>query len=73
VILREKEKILLSFLGFVFVAQIVTYGVAINYCMRNGGLRACPEIGERGQAMFAGMTATTLALLTGIQINRKDQ
>jgi len=64
--LSQKEKVLLSFLGLVFAAQIATYGVAINYCMSKGGLRSCPEIGERGQAMFAGMTATVLALITNI-------
>ena len=69
--LSQKEKILLSFLGLVFAAQIATYGVAINYCMNAGGLRSCPEIGERGQAMFAGMTATVLALLTGVSLNQK--
>ena len=69
--LSQKEKVLLGFLGFVFVAQIATYGVAINYCMNRGGLRTCPEIGERGQAMFAGMTATVLALLTGVSLNQK--
>lgn len=68
--LSQREKVLLSFLGIVFAAQIATYGVAINYCMRNGGLRACPEVGERGQAMFAGMTATVLALLSGVSANK---
>ena len=68
--LSQKEKVLLSFLGLVFAAQIATYGVAINYCMGKGGLRSCPEIGERGQAMFAGMTATVLALITNIGTGR---
>ena len=71
--LSQKEKVLLSFLGAVFIAQVLFYGIGLGFCIRNGGLKACPDIGKRGEIMFAGMTATTLALLTGIQINRKDQ
>jgi len=68
--LSQKEKVLLSFLGIVFVAQILFYGIGLGFCMRNGGLKACPDIGKRGEIMFAGMTATVLALITNIGSGR---
>ncbi len=64
--LSQKEKVLLSFLGLVFIAQIIFYGIGLGFCIRNGGLKACPEIGKRGEIMFAGMISTTLALITNI-------
>lgn len=64
--LSQKEKVLLSFLGIVFTAQILFYGIGLGFCIRNGGLQACPDIGKRGEIMFAGMTATVLALITNI-------
>lgn len=68
--LSQKEKVLLSFLGVVFIAQILFYGIGLSFCMRNGGLKACPDIGKRGEIMFAGMTATVLALITNIGSGR---
>ena len=68
--LSQKEKVLLSFLAIVFVAQILFYGIGLGFCMRNGGLKACPDIGKRGEIMFAGMTATVLALITNIGSGR---
>jgi hypothetical protein len=64
--LSQKEKVLISFLGIIFSAQIILYGIGLGFCMRNGGLNSCPEIGKRGEIMFAGMTATVLALITNI-------
>jgi hypothetical protein len=64
--LSQKEKLLISFLGIIFSAQIILYGIGLGFCMRNGGLNACPDIGKRGELMFAGMTATVLALITNI-------
>ncbi len=76
--LSQKEKVLLSFLGCIFFGQILVLGLTINKCFEHIDKHGfdkhpCPEIGKRASTMFAGMTATTLALLTGIQINRKDQ
>ena len=64
--LSQKEKVLISFLGIIFSAQIILYGIGLGFCMRNGGLNACPDIGKRGEIMFAGMISTTLALITNI-------
>jgi len=70
-VISTKEKILLSFLGCIFAAQIFFLGTAINYCSRNGGLKVCPEIGKRTEMTFGTMTATVLALLTGVSLNKK--
>ncbi len=64
--LSQKEKVLISFLGIIFSAQIILYGIGLGFCMRNGGLNSCPDLGKRGEIMFAGMTATVLALITNI-------
>ena len=65
-----KEKILFTFLGCIFAAQIFFLGAAINYCMKHDGLATCPEIGKRTEIMFGTMTATVLALLTGVSLNK---
>jgi hypothetical protein len=67
--LNPKEKILLTFLGCIFAAQISFLGLAVNYCTKNGGLRACPQIAKRYEITFGTMTATVLALLTGVSLN----
>ena len=64
--LSQKEKVLLSFLGFIFTTQVVFYAVGLAFCMQNGGLKACPDLGRRSELMFGGMTATVLALITNI-------
>jgi hypothetical protein len=68
--LSQKEKVLLSFLGVIFIAQIFFLGTAVFHCRNNGGLEACPEIGKRVEVTFAGMTATVLALITNIGTGR---
>jgi hypothetical protein len=68
--LSQKEKVLLSFLGVIFSTQIFFLGISIFYCINNGGLKACPEIGKRVEITFAGMTATVLALITNIGTGR---
>jgi len=68
---NQKEKILLSFLGCIFAAQIFFLGAGVRYCAKNGGLRACPEISKRYEITFGTMTATVLALLTGVSLNKK--
>lgn len=71
--ISPKEKILLTFLGCIFAAQIFFLGSGFRYCARNGGIKECPEIAKRYETTFGTMTATTLALLTGIQINSKQK
>jgi hypothetical protein len=76
--MKPKEKILLIFLGCIFFGQVFVLGFTLNKCFEHVDKHGfdhhpCPEIGKRASTMFAGMTATTLALLTGIQINRRDE
>jgi|GEM_PF-3553499 len=68
--LSQKEKVLLSFLGVIFSTQVFFLGIGIFYCVNNGGLKTCPEIGKRVEITFAGMTATVLALITNIGTGR---
>lgn len=69
--LSQKEKVLLSFLGIIFIAQLFFLGIAMDYCIKHGGLTACPEIGKKIEMTFGTMTATVLALLTGVNLNKK--
>jgi len=76
--MSSKEKILLAFLGCIFLGQILVLVLTVNKCFEHIDKQGfddhpCPELDKRATTMFAGMTATTLALLTGIQINRRDQ
>jgi hypothetical protein len=76
--MNSKEKILLTFLGSIFLGQILMLGVTVNKCFEHidkygFNEHPCPGLEKRASGMFAGMTATTLALLTGIQIKKKDQ
>jgi hypothetical protein len=71
--LSQKEKVLLSFLGIIFSAQIFYLGIGIFYCLDNGGLKSCPDIGKRAEVTFAGMTATVLALITNIGTGRSTK
>ena len=60
-----KDRFLLNMLAgiFIFQAAIFTYGFV--FCSQNGGLKSCPELGERYDQTFNVMIATTLGLLTG--------
>jgi len=52
-------------LSSIFAFQAGVFGVALYFCANNGGLKSCPQIGERYEQTFNVMIATTLALLTG--------
>ena len=67
--LSQKEKVLLSFLGLIFGAQIIFLGFSGWHCHVKGGLKSCPKIAENSNVMFSTMTATILALITNIGIN----
>ena len=69
--ISAKEKILLLFLGCIFAAQIFFLGFGVSWCAKNGGLKACPEIAKRYEITFGTMTATVLALLTGVNLSKK--
>ena len=67
-----KEKFLLYMLAGIFTFQAGVFGVGLFYCANNGGLESCPKIGERYDQTFNVMVATTLALLTGSALSKKE-
>ena len=64
----SKERFLLRMLAALFVFQIGTFGAGFIYCARSGGLKSCPDIGDRYENTFNVAIATTLALITGSTI-----
>ena len=69
----SKEKFLLYMLAGIFTFQAAMFGVGLFFCSKNGGLEACPEIGDRYTNTFTVMISTTLALLTGSAISSKGE
>lgn len=53
---------------FIVQASVLAYG--ITWCARNGGLKTCPDVTKTYEQTFNVMIATTLALLTGSQLNK---
>ena len=54
-------------LAGIFIFQASTFGFGLYLCSRTGDNvdKVCPKLGDRYEATFAVMIATTLALLTG--------
>ena len=67
----SKERFLLWMLAGIFIFQAGTLGFGIYYCTANGGIKACPDLGDRYEQTFNVMIATTLALLTGSALKEK--
>ena len=67
-----KEKFLLYMLGGIFAFQASLFSVGFYFCANNGGLQSCPKLGERYEQTFNVMIATTLALLTGSALSKKE-
>ncbi len=67
-----KEKFLLYMLAGIFTFQAGVFGVGLYYCANNGGIHSCPKLGERYEQTFNVMIATTLALLTGSALSKKE-
>ena len=67
----DKQNFLLKLLAGIFAFQACVFGFGIFYCARNGGIEACPTIGQRYENTFNVMIATTLALLTGSAISKQ--
>ena len=65
-----KERFLLYMLAGIFTFQAGVFGFGLYKCAENGGLQACPNLGERYEQTFNVMIATTLALLTGSQLSK---
>jgi len=54
-----KERFLLWMLASIFTFQAGVFGVGLYLCSMNGGLKACPNIGQRYEQTFNVMIATT--------------
>jgi len=67
-----KEKFLLYMLAGIFTFQAGVFGMGLYYCANNSGLDSCPNIGERYDQTFNVMVATTLALLTGSALSKRE-
>jgi len=61
----NREKFLLTVLGGIFLFQAAVFALGLSFCAKNGGLKACPEIGRRYDSTFSVQIATVLALLGG--------
>ena len=66
----SKERFLLWMLASIFAFQAGVFAMGLYYCANNGGLKSCPQIGERYEQTFNVMIATTLALLTGSALQK---
>ena len=66
-----KERFLLYMLAGIFTFQAGMLAFGIYYCANNGGIKACPDLGNRYEQTFNVMIATTLALLTGSALKEK--
>jgi hypothetical protein len=59
-------------LAGIFTFQAGVFGVGLYLCANNGGLQSCPKLGDRYEQTFNVMIATTLALLTGSALSKKE-
>ena len=72
----SKERFLLHMLAGIFAYQAVVFSFGLYQCTRVQPTVAikeiCPDIGKRYDQTFSLMVATTLALLTGSVISKKE-
>jgi len=61
----SKERFLLYMLAGIFTYQAGVFAFGLYFCSQAGGLKACPEIGQRYDQTFEQMISVTLALLVG--------
>jgi hypothetical protein len=61
----SKERFLLYMLAGIFVFQAGVFALGLYHCANNGGLKSCPNLGDRYEQTFNVMITSTLALLTG--------
>ena len=59
----NRERFLFYLLASVFAWQAVLFSFGVVMCFRQGGLKACPDLGDRYSDTVNVMVATTLALL----------
>lgn len=59
----NREKFLFRLLAGIFIWQAVIFTYGLIACLNLGGIKECPDIGERYENTVNVMVATTLALL----------
>lgn len=59
----NREKFLFRLLGLIFLWQASLFTFGVIACFNQGGLKACPGLGDRYENTVNVMVATTLALL----------
>ncbi len=68
-----KEKFLLYMLAGIFSFQAIVFGAGLYFCTKSQNVtEVCPNIGDRYEQTFNVMIATTLALLTGTALSKKE-
>ncbi len=68
-----KEKFLLYMLAGIFSFQAIVFGAGLYFCTKSQNVtEICPNIGDRYEQTFNVMIATTLALLTGTVLSKKE-
>ena len=72
-----KERFLLCMLAAIFTYQSSVFAYGLWMCSRitpkSTIQEVCPEIGKRYDQTFTVMISTTLALLTGAAITKKEK
>ena len=61
--LFNREKFLLFLLAGIFIWQAAIFSYGVVGCFQKGGMKACPDLGDRYENTVNVMVATTLALL----------
>ena len=59
----NREKFLLFLLAGIFIWQAAIFSYGVVGCFQKGGMKACPDLGDRYESTVNVMVATTLALL----------
>ena len=59
----NREKFLLYMLAGIFIWQAAVFTFGVIGCFKAGGMKACPDLGDRYENTVNVMVATTLALL----------
>ena len=68
-----KEKFLLYMLAGSVSFQAIVCGAGLYFCTKSQNVtEVCPNIGDRYEQTFNVMIATTLALLTGTALSKKE-
>ena len=68
--MSTRERFLLTILSGIFLFQCLIFVQGFYYCSKAPDL--CPDLGQRYDQTFTGMTAAVIGLLAGSAMNRPD-